>query len=189
MTCIAGLKYMGCVWIGGDSAATSSYGNKTIMKGKKIFKRDSFLIGLSGSIHSLNLLRYTMPFPDYEEMDLEEYLVTKFIPQMQKTFEENGQDIKGDSGERYQGNTILIASNDRLFKIGQDFQVLETQGDYMACGSGEEYALGAMHVCKDMLELGIITPQEMIFKALEAATQHCATVASPYTILNSKETN
>ncbi len=64
MTCIVGLVHEGVVYMGGDSAATSSaYLNQTILATEKVFRNGEFLIGAAGSERASLLLRHSLSPP------------------------------------------------------------------------------------------------------------------------------
>ena len=86
MTCIVGVRTPQGVFIGGDSAATNDSGLQTILAGGKVFfigeesNRNRMLLGCTTSCRMMQLLHYELQLPPYEEgMDVEVYMVTKFV--------------------------------------------------------------------------------------------------------------
>src|SRR5436305_5717111 len=89
MTCIVGVAEQGVVYIGGDSAAVSSY-NKTVKRDPKVFKKGDLLFGTCGSVRMRQLLQYKLDIPVYSGGDLMEYLVTHFINAVRDCFKDGG---------------------------------------------------------------------------------------------------
>ena len=183
MTCIIGIKDKdGCLWMGADSLGSNGY-SKGVDKQPKIFKSkdtDNVLIGSTGTFRQLQLLRYSKIFPEVdlakkEKLD-HEYMVTKFIPELQKVFSRGGVEeiYKGIKS----GGTFLIGHKDCLFKVQSDYSVLESADDYDACGSGEYFALGSLYSTKHL------KPKERIIEALKAAEHSSCGVQRPFVIIN-----
>ncbi len=186
MTCIVGLVHEGVTYIGGDSLGSNGH-SKTVRKDQKVFHLKDIknaVVGYTSSFRMGQLLMYgtgLIDNRDTHEKDIDhQYLVTKFIPNVIKLFEDGGYS-KSISGEK-KGGCFLLGYKDKLYQIESDFQVGQSALYYDACGSGEEFALGSLH----STEGTELTPIERIHKALQAATQFSVGVAPPYTILNTK---
>ena len=182
MTCIVGLIHNGVTYIGGDSLGSNGY-SKTVRQDKKVFKlkdTDSAILGYTSSFRMGQLLMYASGLIDKrDEPNIDhEYLVTQFIPNVTNLFE-NGGYGKNSSGEK-KGGIFLLGYKDSLYKIESDYQVGIPTLDYDACGCGEDYALGSLH----STEGTELTPQERIFKALQAAQEFSVGVQAPFYILN-----
>jgi len=182
MTCIVGLMHDGIVYMGADSMASNGY-TRAIRKDKKVFKLKSTkgaLAGFTTSFRMGQLLMYADNLIDDTVFVDHEYLVTHFIPSIQKLFEEGGFS-KNTSGELSAGD-FLLAYNNKLYTIFSDYQVAEDIENYASCGSGEPFALGSLY----STEGSVLSPEERIHKALQAASAHCPTVSAPYYIMNTK---
>lgn len=182
MTCIVGLVHEGITYIGGDSLGSNTY-TKTVRQDKKVFKlkdTDNAVLGFTSSYRMGQLLMYASGLIDKrDEPNIDhEYLVTKFIPNVINLFE-NGGFSRNRSGEK-EGGSFLLAYKDSLYSIQSDFQVGQSIKNYDACGSGEEHALGSLYTT----ESTDLTPQERIFKALEAAQEFGCGVQAPFYIMN-----
>lgn len=182
MTCIIGLKHNGITYIGGDSLGSNDY-NKTLRNDKKVFKlqdTDNAVLGYTSSFRMGQLLMYATDLIDKrDEPNIDhKYLVTKFIPNIIKLFEDGGY-ARNRSGEKY-GGTFLLGYKDKLYSIQSDFQVGESLNNYDACGSGEDFALGSLFATEGL----DISPEERIRLALQAASKHNPYVAPPFYIVN-----
>lgn len=177
MTCIIGLVDDGKVYIGGDSAATTSYVTQT-MTFRKVFRLNDCLIGYSGSVRMVNLLQYAFKLPEKpEDMNLEHYFVTHFVDALRTTIKDAGNAVKENEKEASTGY-FLIGYQGRLFRISFDYSVMEVAEGFDAIGSGNEVALGAMYATKDMS----LIPQKRIELALQAASYFSAGVRAPFVI-------
>lgn len=184
MTCIVGLVHNGVTYIGADSLGSNGY-TKTVRTDRKVFKlkdTDNALLGFTSSYRMGQLLMYASGLIDKrDEPDIDhEYLVTKFIPNVIKLFE-NGGYSRNNSGEKV-GGCFLLGYKDKLYNIQSDFQVGESIHKFDACGSGEDFAKGSLH----STEGSELTPQERITKALESAEQFSVGVQRPFYIMNTE---
>lgn len=185
MTCIVGLVDNGITYIGGDSLGSNTY-TKTVRRDRKVFKlkdTSNAILGYTSSFRMGQLLMYASGLIDKrDEPNVDhEYLVTKFIPNITKLFEEGGY-IRNKSGEKY-GGTFLMGYKDKLYKIFDDFQVSESFDSYSACGCGEEFALGSLYTT----EISKMTPQERIRIALQVASKFSTGVQAPFYIINTND--
>jgi len=176
MTCIVGLKTPQGVYIGGDSASTNDSGLQTILASSKVFSVSNqdtkVLLGCTTSCRMMQLLQYELHLPSYENGDVVEYLVTKFVNAVRETLKDGGFAQK--ENEKEEGGNFLVGFQGRLFEIQSDYQVSEPVNGYEAVGSGAKFALGALYVTPHL------PPEIRIEEALKAATYHNAYVKPPY---------
>jgi ATP-dependent protease HslVU (ClpYQ) peptidase subunit len=182
MTCIVGLIDNGITYIGGDSCGSNGY-SKVIRTDKKVFKlkdTSNAILGYTSSFRMGQLLMYASGLIDKrDEPNINhEYLVTKFIPNIIKLFEDGGYS-KNKSGEKTGGN-FLFGYKDNLYQIESDFQVGISVDNYDACGCGEDYALGSLKTTEELN----MSPIERIHKALQSASKFSVGVSAPFYIIN-----
>ena len=79
--------------------------------------------------------------------------------------------------------TFLVGVRGRLFAIYSDYQVAEEALDYMAVGSGEDIALGALYATAD---LGL-SPRARMRIALKAAARFKPGVNGPFVYASTPE--
>ena len=179
MTCIVGMKDSNDVWIGGDSA-TANLHRTHVSAYSKVFQCADFLIGGTTSWRMLQLIQYQPEVPDMPrrmtQKTLHGWLVKHFIENLRTCLKEGGFAQKKEDVEW--GGTFLMAAEGRLFEVGSDYQVAEYGEGYIACGSGMEYAFGAMHAT----ESPGADPGARIRMALEAAAHHNPFVRLPFII-------
>jgi len=178
MTCIVGMIEGNRVVMGADSAGSNSYDIR-IINSPKVFRNGEFIIGGTGSWRMLQLLNFSLDIPEVGDMDIYEFICTKFIKQVRKTFRKGGYIQKHAEGND-KGGLFLVAYKDRLFKVESDFTVVEQEQKFDSCGSGEDYANAIMCYFKDSgMSVNVI-----LTKALEVATKLSAGVEPPYTFLS-----
>lgn len=184
MTAIAGIidDRRGIVYIGADSAAV---GGSTITQRAtpKVFKNRfrggaSFIAGFTTSFRMGDLIRFNEFKATYSGEDPLEFLVTKFVPELRKLFSSNGWMKEDDKREK--GGTFLMGFQGELFTIDSDFQVAANGERYGACGSGEDYTLGALWALERYEEDALT----QLVIALHAAEQHNVNVRGPFNVLS-----
>ncbi len=181
MTCIAGIidPKSNRVYIGGDSASTNDSGLQTILAGRKVFfvgeEESKMLLGCTTSCRMMQLLQYELRLPPYEKgMEVEEYLVTKFVNAVRTCLKDGGFAQKED--EKESGGNFLIGYQGRLFEMQDDYQVSEPVNGYESIGSGAKVALGSLYATSSL------SPGQRIELALQAAAYHNAYVRPPFLI-------
>lgn len=171
MTCVVGLITDSGLMFGADSLVTTESGSKLTLLDKKVFLKNGMLFGFCGDLRFGQLVkhRFNPPSPGRNK-DIEVFIHTKFVPDLQKFFADVGH-LKIDSGSF----ELMVGIHKSIFTISEDFAVVETPNRYQAIGSGADYALGVMYATK-----GISSPAQRITLALEAASSFCQTVAKPF---------
>lgn len=174
MTCIVGAVSGGVVTLGGDSAGTAGW-DRTLRRDPKVFRVGEFVLGFTSSFRMGQLLQHKLKPPEITG-DLFAYMVTDFVDCVREVFESGG--FLKKKNEEESGGIFLVGVRGRLFKVDSDFQVGESLDGYEACGCGEAYALGVLHVTArwdlpNRLEL-----------ALAAAAHHSAGVSAPFNFVS-----
>lgn len=184
MTCISGIVHNKQVYIGGDSAGISG-DSLRYRKDSKVFSLETkssnrMVIGFTTSFRMGQLINYGFKLPVHPEgIDDMEYLCTKFIDAIRDRFKQGGWLEKRNDMEC--GGTFLVGYKERLYYIGNDFQVGESISGFDAVGSGRELAIGALHILNSMESL---TPEEKIIKSLEAAATYNSAVCAPFNVIS-----
>ena len=178
MTCIVAMLNKGTIHMGADSAGVSP-NSVTIRKDTKIFKVEKkMLIGYTSSFRMGQLLRYKLKLPKHpKKMSNHEYLATLFVDAVRKLFKDNGFAKISDNEES--SGTFLIGYRNELFSMDADYQIAQPVEKYLACGSGEDYARGALHVLKDNKYL---SEDSKLEAALSAAAELGTGVRPPFNL-------
>ena len=184
MTCIVGLVKDGVTYIAGDSLGSNGYSG-AVYKGKKVAHLDGkeeAIMGYTTSFRMGQLVEHSSGL--IEEIALlkgevdDKYLVTKFVPNLQKLYKEGGFEKVRDNQKI--GGTFLLGFKNRLFCVQSDYSILESANHYDSCGCGEDFAMGAMKATENMK----MTPEERLFTALESAAKFSTGVDAPFYIVN-----
>lgn len=178
MTCIAAIIEGDVIHMAADSI-TISGSDKDIRADEKIIKKGQYIIGMTGSFRMDDIIRYYVELPEIakKENDVRRHMVLKVVPAIKKALLDHGA-MKTESGiEKSEPGAILIGYKGRLFTIYSDFQVEELNSRYSACGSGEDYAKGAIYACIASLER--LSPKRILTTAIKAAANHCSSVSLP----------
>lgn len=183
MTCIVGLisKKDKSVVIGADSAGIANW-DISIRKDPKVFFVNEYLIGGTSSFRMLQLLRYTLKIPEIGSKELYEFMCTDFVDAIRSCFESGGYLQKTQEGDE-KGGTFLVGYKNRLFEVGNDFQVAEHTNGMYSIGVGFSYALGSLYSTRK----STLTPKERVKEALEAACEFSIGVAKPILIYSTKD--
>lgn len=178
MTCIVGLEHDGDIYIGGDSAGIDGYKLQT-RSDEKVFINDQFIMGFTTSFRMGQLLRYSFSVPEhsYKKDDMT-YLVTDFVDAVRDCFRDNGYLTRDSDVES--GGTFLFGYRNSLYCMESDFQIAKSRSEFMACGCGDQVALGAMAASRSITNM---KPEKRIELALQTAEEFSAGVRGPYTIL------
>lgn len=187
MTCIVGLVDKKSVWMGVDSIGSTSY-TRMAREDMKLFKYpniDGVMIAYSTSFRMGQILMYGEDFLDELSVHKGEvnhkYMVTKFIPKVQKAFDDGGTETQKEGIKT--GGSFLVAVKDKLFSIENDYQVGVNSIGFAADGCGEEIALGSLFSTIKME----ISPKDRVLLALRAASEFSPFVGPPYHIANTKD--
>lgn len=191
MTCIVGFtdKKNNTTWIGADSLGSNGY-TQAVESNPKVFRNSTLknvVMGSTSTFRHIDLLKYSKNlFPEIDKYKIpsgetvvnHEYMVTAFIPNIIKLFEDG---IK----EADKGGNFLVGIDGKLYEIQSDFSVLEPMSGYSSVGCGEVAAKGSLYATSKNFG-DKLTPEEHIICALEAAEKNCVGVQRPFVILNTK---
>lgn len=186
MTCIVAIKSQGHVYVGGDSCA--SHGSVPhLLAAGKVWRIGEFVMGGCGPQRVNELIRYNFKPPllrDVTSAQLDRYMSTSFIAALRKLLNANAcirKDMEGDVGENY-GGGMVVGIRGEIYLMSSDFAVYRTLTEFNATGSGQEVALGALHV----LLSGKQRPEDKLRTALEAAARWQEAVRAPFTVESTK---
>ena len=165
MTCVVGLIDNGSVWMGADSCSSDNWG-QGVVKNPKVWKKNGFIIGMSGSFATMGAARYRFMPPNPERMELLRYMSTVFVDELQA----HGVDF-------VENDNMMVGIDGRLFVMESNYQVLEYKEGFCAIGSGYHVALGSMYSTD-------LPPRQRISTALKAAEKYASGVCKPFKILS-----
>ena len=185
MSVVVGIVDKNKVYLGSDRQ-TSFYNMKQTVNYSKIFRKEGLGFGVVGSPRIHQILREGFQIPPIKYgQTFDGFLVNDFIPTLQNTFEKHGA-MTNDEGVKSFDSVIMVgiysstkSSKGRLFVIYENFQFNEVKDDYMAIGSGKEFALGSLATTEKMK----LSAHDRIKLALEAAAKSNLFVGKPFDYL------
>ena len=148
MTTIAAIKSGSKIIIAGDNRG--QYGSRKMnISDKKVFKNSGFIIGLAGDARAANLLKHGLFLREFQEgEDKNDYIINEFVESVKTCFRENGYSKETSNVEEFDG-AMIVVFKDIVFLLSGDFGVTETDDQYWAVGSGQDYALATMKTLLD----------------------------------------
>lgn len=176
MTCVvAVLGNDGTFCLAGDSAAVED--NMIVKRATpKVFQIGEFAIGYCHSFRLGQIIEHFLKPPALtKELDRKEliaYMVTKFIPALKKTLEDNDYPFQDDEKTDW---SLIICVRNTIFTIESDFHVGCDYNNFAAIGAGAEYALGSIWSINDRANA-----VEAAEKALAAAEYFSPNVTGPF---------
>jgi len=143
LTCIIGLKQGDKTYIGGDSLVTWGYivAEETC---SKVFRVGNFLIGGSGDARYLQAIRYGLSVREQHSDETDAaYMITVFTVALRDCLRTHAL-LKTDSGVESGNGSFVVAYHGELYIVSHDFACCQYNLPFIAVGSGQEVALGAM---------------------------------------------
>lgn len=143
MTCIVGLQHEGKVTLGADNLATAP--NMTLkITNPKVFLIQGHVFGVAGSGRVLQIIRHELQSLDLRMFgtgDDKAYSICNIIQELLA----DKKTIVEEDGVANANLSMMLGWNASLYMIDSSFQYIRVEDPFIACGSGEEYALGALY--------------------------------------------
>lgn len=178
MTCIVGWVEKGTVYMGGDSAGGNSSYDLHVRKDVKVFRVGEMVFGFTDSFRMGQLLHYSFTPPEHSRKKSDmDYLCTDFITAVKKCFKNNEYANVEDSVVT--GGTFLLGYRGNLYRICSDFQVGKEFNNFMACGCGQSFALGALKATQSIK----MTPVRRLKLAMSVAASLSMGVCAPFRVI------
>jgi len=174
MTCIVALSSNNKVYMGGDAAAADDDSLVSARKEPKIFIKEGYLLGYSGSFRFGKVLQYSFNPPKLSDDNLDRFLNTVFVDSLRECCESN----KVDPASEEDSSEMLIGVSGKIFEFCNDWHFGEDVNNFNAIGSGTKLALGSLYSTRRMK-----SPNARIQLALESAEKFSASVRGPFTLL------
>lgn len=188
MTTIAAVQGPSWAVVGFDAQVSEMDGRKYQLPddAAKCFEIGKYVIGVAGDFRIVNILSHSFSPPDPPDVvgpKLDKFMVTRFIPVVKKSLDNNfyGRDGKED------GALLIVIVNGIVYEIGPAFDCIrDTKGLY-AIGSGGNFALGALYVLDDQqTRRSMKRAEEMVSAAMFAAASLDSATSEPITLITRK---
>ena len=165
MTVIAAAKDELAAYIASDSHGSS--GGVHLETGSKIIKKNNYYIGFTCSYRVADIINEATTFPSRIKNIKD---LRKFRDELKKLLLEDGCEETAKEEETISHPIgLVIVAEGNLYSMDSDYQIHEHK-EYIAVGSGREFALGAM---RSMLRF-TGDPEDSVQAAVEAAIFHCS---------------
>lgn len=196
MTTIVGIQGSGYSVMASDTRITGVGDDGSLsqmltlgVNSPKIFQNGRYIIGVAGDMRAINLLNHAFQppsiTPSIKGRELDVFITTKFIPSLRSCFDSNGYsppDSKDKEHIAEQGSCIMISINTNIYIIDTDYAWASDSTGIYACGSGADYALGALHVLTKGKKLSIPQAKNTALKALAAASKFDPATGIPFQV-------
>lgn len=169
------------VIMGADRCVSSNLERYTFSCSKiyQPYENPNFLIGIAGDPRVHQLIKAFLVLPREEELAMnnliidDNYIVRYIIPKIGGILiEQNYPDPELNQ------SSIMIAYKDKVWKIGNGFQLISFEDDFLTIGSGQFAARGVLSTLEDIK----MSPMNKVIKALTLSTKMAVGVEGPYDI-------
>lgn len=189
MTVVAGLSKDGIVYIGADSLVASDGGSLIARSAPKVFYRGPVILGYAGDLRAMDVIQYHLEF-EIDEGEVfetpEHFIHLELVPAMAKALTQAG--LLNDFSNRNMPSlpsfpgVFLAGYGGEVFEISSTLQVTRPLEQFIATGSGEDFAMGSMY---STINEPDYDPRVIVLQALKAAAQYQAYVGPPFGVISS----
>ena len=172
MTCIVGINTGKKIIIAGDRLGSDgfTYGKYH----EKVFAKDGFIFGVTGSYRVMQLIKYKFVIPKMNVgQEVDNYIYNDFTDAFIKLIRENNCAIKKDNIDSMEA-CLLFGFKNKLYQMESNFQILNNQKGYDAIGSGCYHAVSSLYSTNDFN----ITPEDRLKRAIICASEFVLSVNS-----------
>lgn len=171
MTCVAGIAKDNKVYLAGERGA--SEGNYIVSIDKpKIWKNGKYIFGYAGTFDA-QLIQYNFNPPE-PEGNIDKFMHSKFLKSLKTFYSE--WEISGKDSDI----ALLIGVKGRLYEHNaENLTLISYNRDYIAIGSGSEYAIGSLHATRNHKD-----PKRRLAIALDASCEFSPSCIGPVDFLH-----
>ncbi len=184
MSCVLSFVAGNTMAMGSDSAASGDGDGIFRISEPKVFVRDAYLFGVTGSYRIAQIIRFKakLPPPPSRVSEMRSFLVCSLTPAIAAALRAEGAAHEGRQilGPR---TSILFGCRGQLWHIDPDLTVLP-EGNYAAIGSGYMRAYAALYALEQAG--GVESPERRVEIALQTAAEFTSTVRPPWQIVSIK---
>lgn len=180
MTCVVGYKYAGKVWLAGDQVGGNNYFRENHTNLSKVFQVKDFILGYTTSFRMGQILQYSWNPPVKQEgQDDDTYLYRDVVNSLSGVFD--SCEFGSKEGVEKRTGQFLLGWKGRLFTVQSNLSILE-HDEFAACGCGEDFARGAMHIMSTLTEIWK-RPEDFLKNAILAAARYSPSVGNTVTFV------
>ena len=196
MTVIAALKADGKIYMGCDSIFMDTGSYQVVKRASsKLIVKEEMIIGLTTvGCRIFQTLLFKLKLPTTKKLrndQLLEYVSTVFCGKLFKVLHTEGMLVEDSDRKNTEAEpslspaSFLISIRDRMFAVGEDFDVAEIDMPFLAIGGGGEYAIGSLEATTNLNET--MLPEQHLITALRTAAKHNAGIRGPFQIINTED--
>ena len=157
----------------------SSHSQCLTIDSPKIMRKGHLLLGLTGTIRDLELIRNSFTMPKHKKgVGPRKYLATSFVEKLRKLLKDYGAAAIDNNSEGFSSN-LLITYKKQLVNIDSGYGLLSNLQNFMASGSGQSSAEAVMSVLKPRIN----DPVLILLEALQEAARITPWVGAPFDII------
>jgi ATP-dependent protease HslVU (ClpYQ) peptidase subunit len=173
MTCIAVVRHEDKVYMAGDRGASDD-GTILALDAPKVWKIGPYLIGYAGAMDG-ERIRYNFKPSIPVGKDIDKFMQTKFVKELREFYNEFWVDTskEGDLG-------LIIAVRGQIYEHSSaDMSLSKYNLDYLAMGSGAEYAYGYLFATDKQKN-----PRNRVMGAVHAAIKFSPSCMGPVDVVS-----
>lgn len=187
MSVVIAARYRDGIVLVADTQGTSMNNKQNNIKKIKQFELSNTGIGVVGYLRDCNIIRILdeiiKPRDILNKVDIdEEYVIRKVVPKLIEHMQENKRTLHSESGMVSMASQMLFVTNKRMFEIGSDFSVAESDRDYAVIGCGEEKVRGYMSLVGDTSNRTAIEITNVLVGAIRKACEDDVYINDAYDI-------
>jgi ATP-dependent protease HslVU (ClpYQ) peptidase subunit len=196
MTVIAALKADGKIYMGCDSIFLDTGSYQMIKRASsKLIVKEEMIIGMTTvGCRIFQIIQFKLKLPTTKKLrndQLLEYISTVFCGKLFKVLHTEGMLVEDPERKNTEAEpslspaSFLISIRDKMFQVGEDFDVAEIDMPFLAIGGGGEYAIGSLEATTNLNET--MLPDQHLITAFRTAAKYNAGVRGPYQIINTED--
>ena len=185
MTTLVAVQGHGWVVFGVDSRVVEDRGRIFTLPGNqpKLVRRGPYIMSAAGDLRAINILEHVFEPPDPGDRTgrkLDRFIATMFLPELKECLEQNGY-----AKDNQLSSVIFVCVNGVGYELGEDYSYMRDASGMYACGSGGDYAIGALHVLiEDPIESRDVDDAKAAVKhALNIAAKLDNGTAGPHSVV------
>jgi len=185
MTTLAAVQGSGWAVFGVDSRVVEDSGRVYSLPSSqsKLVRRGPYLMSAAGDLRAINILEHVFEPPDPSDRSgrkLDRFISTLFLPELKDTFEHAGY-----GKDNQHASVIFVLVNGVVYELGEDYSYMRDSLGLYACGSGGDYAIGALHALIDepVESRGVDDAKAAVKHALGIASKLDTGTGGPFSVV------
>ena len=191
MTTIIAVKSENRVYMGCDSLFMDMGSFEPVKRTQsKLIIKDELIIGMAGSsgCKMFQVIKSKLHLSTTKKIkseDLLDYMVNEFCDKYYEVMKAERLLVLDEDTKELDASPaiMLIGIRDRIFHVGEDFDVSEIDMPFYSIGSGSSYALGSLNATLSLCQKELSVEDSVLF-ALKASEKFVQSVKGPFQLVN-----